>query len=240
MAACIIGYLVPALALHDEALEFSRYSMVQEQGTSRSNSLSSISIFLLVQFPRQNDASTPFFYLPSLQTCYLPAVWTQNSRRAVPTQQVQPTGNSIRITVTCRCRPESDRSFTTVSANLGGQVFHERRPSLHAILAHRIHRRLTSHRAAAIHPRHRPSWERESLEKKLGEGKTLWATASSFGQKLHSLPTQGTQQFALDTSRSAAPVLLIQAVRCRPRRSRCAARVPASRSCVHSFDPYLR
>jgi len=64
MAACIIGYLVPALALHDEALEFSPYSMVQEQGTSRSNSLSSISIFLLVQFLRQNDASTPFFYLP--------------------------------------------------------------------------------------------------------------------------------------------------------------------------------
>ena len=108
-------------------------------------------------------------------------MWTQNSRRAVPTQQVQPTGNSIRITVTCRCRPESDRSFTTVSANLGGQVFHERRPSLHAILAHRIHRRLTSHRAAAIHPRHRPSWERESLEKKtwrredtLGHCLQLW------------------------------------------------------------------
>ncbi|KAG2636257.1 hypothetical protein PVAP13_2NG442018 [Panicum virgatum] len=116
MAACIIGYLVPALALHDEALEFSPYSMVQEQGTSRSNSLSSISIFLLVQFLRQNDASTPFLP-PSLQTCYLPAVWIQNSRCTVPTQH-----NHLGIPLES-LQPESDRSFTTdtVSANLGGQ-----------------------------------------------------------------------------------------------------------------------
>jgi len=141
-------------------------------------------------------------------------------------------------------RPENDLSVTTVSANLGGQVStRERCPSFHAILTQKPVTKQQPFSPTLL--RHGPSWRRESLVKKLGAGKTLWATAPSFGQKLHSLHlhhTQGsqsqrgssTQEFAFDTSRST--------VRCRPRYSLMGDACPPtrSRSCVHSFDPYLR
>jgi len=147
----------------------------------------------------------------------------------------QPSGNSIRIT-----KFSAALRSATVSANLGGQVFHERRPSLHAILAHRIHRRLTSHRAAAIHPRHRPSWERESLEKKtwrredtLGHCLQLWPKVALITHTRYTtictrhLKISGT--CALDPGRPMPSQTL-------PMRGAC----PSFPACVHSFDPYLR
>ncbi|CAN6183012.1 unnamed protein product [Urochloa humidicola] len=97
----------------------------------------------------------------------------------------------------CCGRPESDRSATTVSAKLGGQV--SMRDALHctpfSLIETTAHYPFSSSYSS---PSQTIMGARISGEK-LGAGKTLWATASSFGQKLHSLLTQGTQEFALDT-----------------------------------------
>jgi len=124
------------------------------------------------------------FTSPPLSANMRVAVCVQNSRCTVPTES---TGKEFPFDF--YRRPENDLSVTTVSANLGGQVsMRERFPSFHAILTQKPVTKQQQFSPRLL--RHGPSCKRESLEKKLGAGKTLWATAPSFGQKLHSLHTR--------------------------------------------------
>jgi len=85
---------------------------------------------------------------------------------------------------------------------------------------------------------------RKNLEQGRHFGPLPPALAKSCTHYTQGSQGRGAQEFAFDTSRSTAPVLQICAVRCRPIPDAhpCATRVPPtrSRSCVHSFDAYLR
>jgi len=118
----------------------------QEEGTGRSNSLSSISSFLLVRFLRQNDASAPFYLLPSPlcehASCRLHSELSLHC--SVPTESTVK-----EFPFDFYRRPENDLSVTTVSANLGGRVSMREREM--PFIPRHSHPE-TSHQAAAIQP----------------------------------------------------------------------------------------